>query len=108
MGDFQRIMNVAKRELYWFLSSMHFLIIRTGAKRIGLMFSSAQIDYNLDPRFIADIPDITLGDELFSDGCGLMSRRLAIPVSKAKRIIFRGIRYTPTVFQIRYLLSLIP
>lgn len=108
MGDFERIMNVAKRELYYFPSFLHVLIIQTGAKRIGLLFSSAQIDYNLDPRFIADIPDITLGDELFSDGCGLISKRLAIAVSKAKRIIFRGTRYTPTVFQIRYLFCLIP
>ncbi|KAF9057077.1 RNA-directed RNA polymerase [Panaeolus papilionaceus] len=86
MGDFGRIMNVAKR-----------------AKRIGLLFSSAEIDFNLDPNRIADIPDIKMGDEIFSDGCGLMSRRLAVQVSKAKRIIFRGTRYTPTVFQIRYL-----
>ncbi|KAF8970321.1 RNA dependent RNA polymerase-domain-containing protein [Flammula alnicola] len=43
LGEFRKIMNVAKR-----------------AKRIGLLFSSAQIDYNLDPRWIADIPDIPL------------------------------------------------
>ncbi|KAF9556779.1 RNA-directed RNA polymerase [Agrocybe pediades] len=86
MGDFRRIMNVAKR-----------------AKRIGLLFSSAQIDYVLDPRWVADIPDITVGDEVFSDGCGLISKRLAVGLSKAKKIIFRGARYTPTVYQIRYL-----
>ncbi|PPQ66641.1 hypothetical protein CVT24_006933 [Panaeolus cyanescens] len=86
MGDFGRIMNVAKR-----------------AKRIGLLFSSAEIDFTLDPRRVADIPDIKIDDEVFSDGCGLMSKRLAVHVSKAKRIIFRGTRYTPTVFQIRYL-----
>ncbi|KAF9022945.1 RNA-directed RNA polymerase [Hymenopellis radicata] len=41
--------------------------------------------------------------EVFSDGCGLMSRALATYVSKRKKIIFRGVRYTPSVFQIRYL-----
>ncbi|KAH9477348.1 putative RNA-dependent RNA polymerase 1 [Psilocybe cubensis] len=86
MGDFARIMNVAKR-----------------AKRIGLMFSSADIDYSLDPRRVGDIPDITDGDEVFSDGCGLISKWLAVQLSKRKKIIFRGVRYTPTVFQIRYL-----
>ena len=72
-----------------------------GAKRIGLLFSSAQIDYNLDPRWIEDIPDIKLGDEVFSDGCGLISKRLSILLSRAKSIVFRGTRYTPVVFQIR-------
>ena len=66
------------------------------------MFSSAQIDYRLEPKYIADIPDIQDGDELFSDGCGLISKRLSIALSKAKRITFRNVRYTPTVFQIRY------
>ncbi|KAF9261342.1 RNA-directed RNA polymerase [Marasmius fiardii PR-910] len=86
LGDFGKIMNVAKR-----------------AKRIGLLFSEAQLDYQLDPRYVADIADIKSGDELFSDGCGLMSKRLAVQVSKKKKIIFRGVRYTPCVFQIRYL-----
>ncbi|KAL0569074.1 hypothetical protein V5O48_012901, partial [Marasmius crinis-equi] len=86
MGDFGKIMNVAKR-----------------AKRIGLLFSEAQVDFHLDPQYVQDIPDIKMGDELFSDGCGLMSKRLAVQVSKKKRIIFREVRYTPCVFQIRYL-----
>lgn len=86
LGDFGRIMNIAKR-----------------AKRIGLLFSEAQLDWQLDPQWVADIPDIKSGDELFSDGCGLISQRLAVQLSKARRIIFRGTRYTPTVFQIRYL-----
>jgi len=84
LGDFGRITNIAKR-----------------AKRIGLLFSEAQLDWQLDPRLVADIPDIKSGDEVFSDGCGLISRRLAVQLSKARRIIFRGNRYTPTVFQIR-------
>jgi hypothetical protein len=49
-----------------------------------------------------DIPDIKDGDELFSDGCGLMSKLLAMNLAKTKKIIFRNKRYTPTVFQIRY------
>ncbi|KDQ32556.1 hypothetical protein PLEOSDRAFT_1031408 [Pleurotus ostreatus PC15] len=85
MGDFGRIMNVAKR-----------------AKRIGLLFSGAEIDWQLDPRYVLDIRDIKSGDELFSDGCGLISRKFLVQLSKAKRIIFRGSRYTPCVIQIRY------
>jgi len=41
---------------------------QTGAKRIGLLFSGAEIDYELDSKYIKDIPDIKDGDELFSDG----------------------------------------
>lgn len=93
-------MNIAKRSFFCI-----YLLLSTdrsqGAKRIGLLFSSADIDYLLDPKHVADIPDITVGDELFSDGCGLISRWLAIQLSKSKKIIFRGRRYTPTVFQIR-------
>ncbi|KAK7059945.1 Rna-directed rna polymerase [Favolaschia claudopus] len=86
LGDFGRIMSAAKR-----------------AKRIGLLFSEAQLDYDLPPILVKDIPDIKSGDELFSDGCGLISKTLAITLAKSKKIIFRGIRYTPAVFQIRYL-----
>jgi hypothetical protein len=103
MGDFGKIMNVAKRNLHrnGILNKYSFLFAGIGAKRIGLLFSSAQIDYNLDPRRIGDIPDIRVGDEVFSDGCGLISKYLAVQLSKAKKIIFRGVRYTPTIFQIR-------
>ncbi|KAJ6509835.1 RNA-directed RNA polymerase [Mycena vulgaris] len=86
LGDFQKLMSAAKR-----------------AKRIGLLFSEAQVDYNLDPQLVKDIDDIKSGDELFSDGCGLISKWLAIQLAKKKKIIFRGVRYTPCVFQIRYL-----
>ncbi|EGO30084.1 RNA-directed RNA polymerase [Serpula lacrymans var. lacrymans S7.9] len=86
LGDFGRIMNIAKR-----------------AKRIGLLFSAAEVDLQLDPKWVTDIDDITVGDIVFSDGCGLMAKRFAVQVSKAKSIIFRNQRYTPTVFQIRYL-----
>ncbi|KAH8825228.1 RNA-directed RNA polymerase [Flagelloscypha sp. PMI_526] len=79
-------MNVAKR-----------------AKRIGLLFSEASQDLTLDPQWVADIPDLVSGDgEVFSDGCGLMSRRLAVQLAKNKNIVYRGTRYTPTVVQIRY------
>ncbi|KAJ7689926.1 RNA dependent RNA polymerase-domain-containing protein [Mycena rosella] len=86
LGDFERLMSAAKR-----------------AKRIGLLFSEAQVDYNLDPRLVKDIDDIQAGDELFSDGCGLISKWLALQLAKKKKVIFRGVRYTPCVFQIRYL-----
>ncbi|KAF9226166.1 RNA-directed RNA polymerase [Gyrodon lividus] len=86
MGDFGKIMNAAKR-----------------AKRIGLLFSAAELDIQLDPKWVTDIDDIENSDTMFSDGCGLMAKHWAIQVSKAKRIIFRNQRYTPSVFQIRYL-----
>jgi len=72
-----------------------------GAKRIGLLYSEAEIDYTLDPKWIKDIADIKSGDEVFSDGCGLISVNLAKQLSKKRRIMFRGARYTPCVFQIR-------
>jgi hypothetical protein len=72
-----------------------------GAKRIGLLFSTADIDARLDPARTADIPDIQIGDELYSDGCGLMSTKLAVDLARAKKMMFHGKRYTPTVFQIR-------
>lgn len=64
------------------------------------------MDYQLSPDLTADIPDIKSGDELFSDGCGLAARKLLISLSKAKRIVFRGDRYTPSVIQIRSDLTL--
>ena len=73
----------------------------TGAKRIGLLFSGASLDFTLDPQKTLDIPDMTVGEEVFSDGCGLMARNLAIQVAKRKGIKFRNKRYTPTIFQIR-------
>ncbi|KAJ7022448.1 RNA-directed RNA polymerase [Mycena alexandri] len=84
LGDFERIMSASKR-----------------AKRIGLLFSEAQVDYNLDPRRVKDIEDIQSGDgELFSDGCGLISQWLARELAKSKKIIFRDVRYTPCVLML--------
>ncbi|KAG9082628.1 hypothetical protein FRC07_014152, partial [Ceratobasidium sp. 392] len=51
--DVSKINNIAKR-----------------AKRIGLLFSGADIDWDLDPRHTKDIPDIMVGEELFSDASG--------------------------------------
>ncbi|KAI0063600.1 RdRP-domain-containing protein [Artomyces pyxidatus] len=85
MGDLEKIMNVAKR-----------------AKRIGLLFSGAELDYVLDPKYVGDIDDLMTGDENFSDGCGLISRRLSMQISRSKRVIFRNRPYTPCVIQIRY------
>jgi regulator of nonsense transcripts 1 len=81
--------------------SVLILVFKLGAKRIGLLFSGAELDFHLNPAKVIDIPDMTSGDEVFSDGCGLMSKKLAIYVSKAKKVIFRSKRYTPCVFQIR-------
>jgi hypothetical protein len=75
--------------------------LNTGAKRIGLLFSGASLDFTLDPRQTSDIPDMMVGEEVFSDGCGLMARGFAVQVAKRKGIKFRNRRYTPTVFQIR-------
>ncbi|KAH8088982.1 RNA dependent RNA polymerase-domain-containing protein [Cristinia sonorae] len=85
LGNFEGIKNAAKR-----------------AKRIGLLFSEAKIDWVLDPERTRDIPDIERSGENFSDGCGLISRTFAVLLSRHKRIIFRGRPYTPCVYQIRY------
>ncbi|KAH9833398.1 RNA dependent RNA polymerase-domain-containing protein [Rhodofomes roseus] len=77
-GEFERIMNAAKR-----------------AKRIGLLFSKADLDWVLDPVWTKDIDDIIVNGETFSDGCGLMSKRFAVQLSRRKRIIFHGRPYTP-------------
>ncbi|KAI0028389.1 RdRP-domain-containing protein [Vararia minispora EC-137] len=82
--DLKKIMNVAKR-----------------AKRIGLLFSGAEIDWILRDR-VGDIDDLMTGDENFSDGCGLISKWLSIQLSKKKGIVYQAQRYAPTVFQIRY------
>ncbi|PVG01695.1 RdRP-domain-containing protein [Serendipita vermifera] len=85
MGNFESIKSPAKL-----------------AKRIGLLFSSATLDWVLDPKYVKDIPDIEIGDTLFSDGCGLISRHYSRLLAGRKRIIFRQQKYTPCVVQIRY------
>ncbi|KIM31880.1 hypothetical protein M408DRAFT_327280, partial [Serendipita vermifera MAFF 305830] len=84
MGEFGAIKNAAKL-----------------SKRIGLLFSSATLDWTLAPEQSRDIPDIEEEDVVFSDGCGLISQYFARLLAKEKKIIFRQRRYLPSVFQIR-------
>ncbi|KAH9925901.1 RNA-dependent RNA polymerase [Epithele typhae] len=84
-GEFSKIKNVAKC-----------------AKRIGLLFSKSELDWNLDPSVTEDIDDIIVDGENFSDGCGLIGPNFARQLSRKKRVLFHGKPYTPCVFQIRY------
>lgn len=102
LGEFEKINNIAKRLLT--LCAHPALLLthaHTGAKRIGLLFSGASLDFILDPQRTLDIPDMTVGEEVFSDGCGLIARGLVIQIARRKQIKFRNKRYTPTVIQIR-------
>ncbi|KAJ3842639.1 RdRP-domain-containing protein [Lentinula raphanica] len=85
LGELKGIMNVAKR-----------------AKRIGLLFSGAEVDFLLRPEYVGDIDDLMTGDENFSDGCGLISKRLCVQIARKKRVVFQARNYTPCVYQIRY------
>ncbi|KAL7937935.1 RNA dependent RNA polymerase domain-containing protein [Trichoderma chlorosporum] len=85
LGDFTKMKTVAKK-----------------AKRIGLLFSVASAAMQVDPKKVEDIPDIEVGDFIFTDGCGLIAPGLASQLSRRIKIAFRNIRYTPSVFQIRY------
>lgn len=76
-------------------------LCRSGAKRIGLLFSKAEIDWNLDPKVTEDIEDIIFDGENFSDGCGLIGPQFARLLSRRKGLRFHGRPYTPGVFQIR-------
>jgi len=85
LGDFRKIKTVAKK-----------------AKRIGLLFSTAQIAMILEPNRCEDIEDVEFKDYIFTDGCGLISPRFAHQLVQRRKIAFRNIPYTPSVFQIRY------
>ncbi|KAK3366566.1 RNA dependent RNA polymerase-domain-containing protein, partial [Podospora didyma] len=87
LGDFSKMKTVQKK-----------------AKRIGLLFSVAQVAMTIDPSRVEDIPDIESADGsyVFTDGCGLIAPRLAQELSRRVGIKFRDARYTPSVFQIRY------
>jgi len=85
LGDFTKMKTAAKK-----------------AKRIGLLFSVANVATIVDPRQCEDISDVETADYLFTDGCGLISPRLARELARRTRIVFRDRRYTPSVFQIRY------
>jgi hypothetical protein len=86
LGDFTKMKTVAKK-----------------SKRIGLLFSVARVATVLKPDRCEDIPDIQTDDYIFTDGCGLVSPRLAQELARKVGIAFRNVRYTPSVFQIRYL-----
>jgi len=85
LGDFTKIKTVAKK-----------------AKRIGLLFSSAEVVMTLDPSRCQDIPDVETNDYIFTDGCGLISGVFAQELARRRKIVFRESRYTPSVYQIRY------
>lgn len=85
MGDLSKLKSVAKK-----------------AKRIGLLFSSAEMALTLSPNRCEDINDINFNGYNFTDGCGLISVQLANQLVQRRRIAFRGQRYRPSVFQIRY------
>ena len=85
MGDFSKLKSVGKK-----------------AKRIGLLFSSAEMAVTLDPSRCEDIDDIKYNDYIFTDGCGLISVQLARQLVQRRNIAYRNKRYLPSVFQIRY------
>lgn len=84
-GNFGSIKTVAKK-----------------AKRIGLMFSSADTATRLDSERTEDIEDVERDDYTFTDGCGNISMSFLKQLVKAKDIRFRNRKYVPSVVQIRY------
>ncbi|RYP23845.1 hypothetical protein DL765_000922 [Monosporascus sp. GIB2] len=85
MGDFTKLKSVGKK-----------------AKRIGLLFSSAEMALTLSADRYEDIEDVKRADYIFTDGCGLISPQLARQLAQRRNIIFRDKRYLPSVYQIRY------
>jgi hypothetical protein len=85
LGEFNDINTVAKK-----------------SKRIGLLFSEAELGLRLRQDQFKDIPDVELNGHIFTDGCGLMSLEFARSIARLKKIVFHGNRYTPSVIQIRY------
>ncbi|KAF2653643.1 RdRP-domain-containing protein [Lophiostoma macrostomum CBS 122681] len=85
MGGFSKLKSVDKK-----------------AKRIGLLFSSAEMALDLSPDRCEDIDDVQFNDYIFTDGCGLISQQLAAQLCRNRNIVYRGLRYHPSVFQIRY------
>jgi RNA dependent RNA polymerase len=85
LGDFSKIKSVAKK-----------------AKRIGLLFSSTKMGFELTSDRCEDIPDIQNKDYNFTDGCGLVSPILVQQAARAAQIGFRNQKYLPSVIQIRY------
>ena len=85
LGDFSRIKTVAKK-----------------AKRIGLLFSSADVVQDVPSSRCQDIEDIEREGFIFTDGCGLISKGFVRMLAGKKPIVFRDRRYYPSVLQIRY------
>jgi hypothetical protein len=85
MGDLSKLKSVGKK-----------------AKRIGLLFSSAEVSLSLSPDRCQDIDDVATKDYIFTDGCGLISIQLARRLAQTRNIVFRDRRYLPSVYQIRY------
>ncbi|KAK4442628.1 RNA dependent RNA polymerase-domain-containing protein [Podospora aff. communis PSN243] len=85
LGEFSKMKTVQKK-----------------AKRIGLLFSSAEVAKIIDPKWCQDIPDIESADYIFTDGCGLIAPKLVRQLADKANITFRNQRYYPSVLQIRY------
>jgi hypothetical protein len=85
LGDLSKLKSVGKK-----------------AKRIGLLFSSAEVTLNLRSDRCQDIEDVVTKDYIFTDGCGLISTQLARQLVQKRNIVFRDRRYLPSVYQIRY------
>lgn len=85
LGDFAKIKTVAKK-----------------AKRIGLLFSTADIIQDVPNSRCRDIDDIERDGFILTDGCGLTSKDFVHLLAKKKPIVFRDQRYYPSVLQIRY------
>lgn len=85
LGEFSKITSVAKR-----------------AKRIGLLFSAAESTIQLDETKCLDIDDVEDNGHVFTDGCGLVSKKYSKQLSLLSNIIFHNTAYTPSVYQIRY------
>ena len=72
------------------------------AKRIGLLFSVAEVACDVAPDQCEDIPDVTKDDYNFTDGCGLISEQFAKILAKMRNVLYRNQRYIPSVYQLRY------
>ena len=85
LGDFKKMKTVAKK-----------------AKRIGLLFSAAEVVLDVPNTRCQDIEDIERDGFIFTDGCGLISKDFVRLLASRKPITFRDRRYHPSVLQIRY------
>jgi hypothetical protein len=85
MGGFSKLKTVAKK-----------------AKRIGLLFSSADMAVILPLGRCEYIDDITNNGYTFTDGCGLISSHLARQLVSKRKIVYRNKKYLSSVFQIQH------